>query len=361
MEKKLLALSSVLLLAILIGCGAVPDDTEPLPDPLDPSTNYKVEAPEEVVNWAQYEIDSLVQSLPIEVLDREIINLQLTKSLDFHDSSTIDLYEFNFKLRPGDLKEDATFDLDAEGWILSDNNFNYSDATGMEQREGQLYLLINNQDSELTSLGIRRAELLSDQWCEDLIAYYNYPRGVNFSATEEEIQTMRKYWEYKPEWSFTMPSDKGYGDTWSVGLGYAHEWGLGIPYEFISYDSEPSADLVSLSFENVIRRYYDGFSVVSLGGFYGDNDVEPDFAVNQYISVTQPDCETSRGISVGDSVEALKTAYPEAIAYDGVWVYAPEGTNRSIMFMIQDGIIVQIDMADGLDGQYTNPAGIEVK
>ena len=93
MKKTLLTLSLVLLLPILIGCSVVPDDKEPLPDPEDPNTNYKVEAPEEVVSWAQYEIDSLVQSLPIEVLDREIINLQMTKSLDFHGSSTIDLYE----------------------------------------------------------------------------------------------------------------------------------------------------------------------------------------------------------------------------------------------------------------------------
>lgn len=361
MKKTLLQLSLFLLLISMIGCGAAPDDKESIPDPVDPGANYKVEAPEAVISWARYEIDSLVQSLPIEVLDSEILNLQLTKSLDFYDNSTIDLYEFNFKLKPGDLKEDSTFNLDAEGWILSDNNFNFSDAMGVEQSEGQLYLLINNQAVELTSIGIRRAESLTDQWCDDLLAYYNYPPGVNFSATEDQIRAIRQYWEWQTEWSITMPSDKGYGDTWSVGLGYAHEWGLGIPYEFISYESQRAEDLVALTFTTVIRRYYKGLTVVSLSGFYGDKQDEPGFDVNQYISVTQPECYTSRGIRVGDSLQALKLAYPEATAYDGVWVYAPEGTNRSLLFIVSNGIIVQIDMADGLDGQYTNPSGIEVR
>lgn len=359
MIKKLLPLSLILLLAILIGCSAAPADSEPLPDQENPSANQKVEAPEEVVNWAEYEIEFLVRMF--ELRDSEIINLQLAKSLDFHDTSAIDLYEIDFKLHLGDFKEGAIFDIDEEGWIPSDSNFIYSDASGVEQTEGQLYLLINNNNGQLTSMGIRRAASLSDQWCEDLLAYYNYPPGVNFNVSEEELKAIRQYWEYQPEWSFIMPSNKGYGDTWSVGLGYAHEFGLGIPYEFISDESQPAEDLVALSFANVIRRYYDGFTVVSLGGFYGDNDVEPDFAVNQYISVTQPDCKTSKGIRVGDTVDVLKAAYPEATAYDGVWVYAPEGTNRSLMFIVSNGIIVQIDMADGLDGQYTNPSGIEVK
>jgi hypothetical protein len=360
MKKRLLSLFLILLLSTFIGCGAAPADSEPLPDPEDPTSSHKVEAPEAVVSWAQYEIDALVRMLAIELLDSEIINLQLAKQLDFYDSGTIDLYEIDFKLHPGNLKNDSNFNLDPEGWIPSDNNFIYSDATGVEQSEGQLYLLISNHDGELSSMGIRRAESLSDQWCKDLLVYYNYPPGVNFSATEEQIRAIRQYWEWQSEWSFTMPSDKGYGDTWSVGLGYAHEWGLGIPYEFISYESERSQDLVSLTFANVIRRYYDGLTVTSLSGFYGDNEDEPGFDVNQYISVTQPDCMTSRGIRVGDTVDALKAAYPEATAHDGVWVYAPEGTNRSLLFIIRDGAIVQIDMGDGLDGQYMNPAGVEV-
>jgi len=170
-----------------------------------------------------------------------------------------------------------------------------------------------------------------------------------------------------------MPCYNGYGDEWHVGLGNANEWGIGIPYERIGSKSVAAEGIAGLSFSLVRDFYYDGLVVTSLDGFYGDDPNGPGFSVNQYITTTQADCETARGVHVGDTVETLKMLYPEVInndeqtvdfnpelitpEYDNSWVYAPENSNRSILFLVKDGVIVQIDIADGLDGQYTFPRG----
>lgn len=41
--------------------------------------------------------------------------------------------------------------------------------------------------------------------------------------------------------------------------------------------------------------------------------------------------------------------------HDSCYVYAPKGNNRSILFLTKDDLIVQMDIGDGLDGQYLNP------
>lgn len=200
------------------------------------------------------------------------------------------------------------------------------------------------------------------------------PKDEKIEASEEEINGIQDYWKWDEDWGFSMPSHKGYyGGSWNVGLGFAHEFGLGIPYEFLGITMEPAEDLVALSFSTVERRYYDGLKVVTLSGFYGDKPDEIGFTANQYLSTTQPGCKTSRGIHVGDTIKALRSAYPEVnqhegywvgetgeesgiAAHDDCWVYAPEGTNHSILFLTKGNTIVQIDIADGLDGQITSPA-----
>lgn len=194
------------------------------------------------------------------------------------------------------MVDQTLFSLDSDGWITSEENFTYGDANGYELKKGQLYLLIHDTDGVLTSMGIRRAEMLTDQWCEDLLAYYNYPPGVNFNLSKEELQNIVDYWQFDADWSFTMPCYNGYGDVWYVGLGYANEWGIGIPYDRIGSTSRPSDGVAAYSFSTVRDFYYDGLVVTSLVEFYGDDQNGPGFDVNQYIITSQPDCKTSRTI-----------------------------------------------------------------
>ena len=358
-------------------------------DETEADSVLEIDAPIDVQSWAQYEIDNLIRMLSVdgfyinangsdsltkvEIQDNKITKLYLMRKLGFSNDTTIDLYRIEFKLLPRNLTVQNLFTLDSGGWITSDENFTYGDANGYEQKNGALYLLIHDDKGQLTSMGIRRAEMLTDKWCEDLLAYYNYPPGVNFALSNEEIQAIYDYWQFDVAWSFKMPCNNGYGDVWYVGLGDAHEWGIGVPYENVGSKSMPADGIAGILFTSVRDFYYDGLVVTSLDGFYGDDPNGPGFSVNQYITTTQADCETARGVHVGDTVETLKMLYPEVInndeqtvdfnpelltpEYDNSWVYAPENSNRSILFLVKDGVIVQIDIADGLDGQYTSPRG----
>lgn len=390
MNKLLISVLIIIIVFYSNGCSKVNDNNNKKSDVPQNTSTIKIDASEEVQLWAQYEIDNLIHMLTVDgflkdesqsgglikikILENKITGLQLAKRLEFAGGTSIDLYQLDFRLLTKDLTDQSLFSLDGDGWIASDDNFVFGDASGCEIKKGQLYLLIHNDNGVVTSMGIRRAESLTDQWCKDLLAYYNYPPGANFNLSEKEIQDLRDYWKWESDWSFTMPCYNGYGDVWNVGLGYANEWGIGIPYGYIGSTSKPTEDLVAYSFSTVSYNYFEGLTVKSFNGFYGDDPNGVGFSANQYIACIQPDCKTSRGIHVDDTVEVLKIAYPEIkkderyepeyneesgiASHDSCWYYAPERTNRSILFLTKDGIIVQIDMADGLDGQITSPSWI---
>ena len=94
------------------------------------------------------------------------------------------------------------------------------------------------------------------------------------------------------------------------------------------------------------------------------------------MSTIDPHCMTARGIAVGDSLEDLTAAYPEAhlhytrtdksdsetirsrglVDHDACWRFAPEddpdsqATHRTIFFLVKEGRVVQIDLASESDG-----------
>lgn len=382
MKKLLVTILTILIVMSLMGC----DNTKPDANVEKPPETVTIEASQEVQLLAQNEVDLSVNMLTedgfytnndysgdpitIEVEESKITNLQLAKQIDCQDGSTLDLYEFDFKVLPNALPDKELFVLNSDGWIASDNNFAYSDANSVKLLKGQLYLVVHNLNGELSSLGVKRADSLTDNWCNALLAGYNYTYGIAFDKAG--IPSIFDYWKYEEEWSFTMPCYNGNGDTWNVGLGSAHEFGLGIPYKIIEAKDQPAEDIASYAFSTAVYRYFEGFTVVSLQGFYGDEQNAPGFIANQYISTTQPDCNTSRGIHAGDTVDALRTAYPEVykdenyssayyegtsvVPHDSCWCYTPEMTNRSILFLTKNDIIVQIDMSDGLHGQNTSPS-----
>lgn len=190
MKKLFVTILIMVLVFSFIGCKKA-NNNNSTNDIIKLPIDDKIEASEEVQSWAQYEIDMMIHMLTvdgffkdnnnpgelitIDVKESEITNLQLVKQLDYNDIE-IDLYILDFKLLPSDLTDDSLFVLDDKGWITSDNNFIYGDANGYEVVKGQLYLLISSNDGVVTSMGIRRAEPLTEKWCKDLIDYYNVPK-----------------------------------------------------------------------------------------------------------------------------------------------------------------------------------------
>ena len=199
------------------------------------------------------------------------------------------------------------------------------------------------------------------------------PPDEDSNLTENEIEAIMDYWSIQDtdEWLLTMPCYNGYGDTWSVYVGFAYETGLGIPYDYIGCRYEATEDIPAISFSTVEYWYYLGLTLIGLSGFYGDKPHEIGYKVTMYISTTQPDCETSRGISPGSTLKELEKAYPEIHKQEGYvaeydpesgitdhdccYVYAPDHTNRSIIFLLKNNVITQIDIADGFDRQLYTP------
>lgn len=204
--------------------------------------------------------------------------------------------------------------------------------------------------------------------------------------TDEEWVHLQEYGEDNPEFTFYMPGAHGFEDQgWGVGLGLAHEWGLGFPYEYIDSVERPAEDLAAYNWETVVNAYHEGFHTIYMTNLKTKEVMTgevPGPCFIQYISTTQPECKTNRGIHVGNTVEELMEAYPEIQAHldyvnhaaefeaegeatgvtdhDAVWMYLPEAEpgknpNCSILFLTKDDVIVQIDMGDGLDGQLWSP------
>ena len=192
------------------------------------------------------------------------------------------------------------------------------------------------------------------------------PTSEGYVATEEDIAATLAYWVFDEAWAFTTPSGiKGF-DSWSIGLGEAHEFGLALPYAFLERVQESAQNLAAYSFAEMGWQYYEGLTVAFLSGFHNDPKDWPPRTVIYYLATTQPDCKTSRGLAVGATVEELLTLYPEVeedeeawvqegiTDFDRLFVYAPEG-NRSMIFLVKNGAVVRIDMGDGLDGKYWSP------
>jgi len=284
----------------------------------------------------------------------------------------LDIYRLDYRIHtttPDKVKAflAGSMDLDAEGWLLP----TYPNATYL------IFLAQENMPLYLCSMMANDCQPGDELFTNDMRSRISaaLPLGVNKDFSEKLIQDIYACWAFDSDWAFTTPYYNGYGDTWSVGLGQAHEFALGLPYNGLGSVSEATDGLSALTFSTFERCYFDGFRTVRLYGFYGDKPDAPGFSILIYLSTTQPDCKTPRGVHPGDTVETLKKLYPEALEYedrseyspesgiaahDKCFVYAPKGTNRSILFLTRDDVIVQIDMADGLDGQYESPAWLGV-
>lgn len=179
-------------------------------------------------------------------------------------------------------------------------------------------------------------------------------------------------WESMPEYSLLM-SGTDYGE-WSVGIGKGYEFGLGIPFDYLGSTQKPSDGMTNTRCSTVNAAYYEGLTVWYLSDFYDDPALEDNgipFTAIWYISCTTPEAATARGISVGNPETSLETAYPNhMIEYkdfvppancdlppcDSLYVYAPpDGTNRSLLFLAENGVIVRIDVAEGFDEKRTTP------
>lgn len=338
-----------------------------------------INTPQSTFDLRHFEDAMKNKGYSFEIIDVEEDFLPTTRKRMKFNYDVIDIYIFN-----GDKEmevEAANIDKDGCGYTNGNKSLKVSWVSFPHfYKKGSLIVQYVGEDEKIIS---DLMDILGEQFAgysgitvrnnDDTVKPdFPVPLGINANLSDEEIKGVLEYWKHDDEWILTMPSKNGDDNLWNIGIGPSYEFDLKIPYEYIGKTIVQAEDLAALNFASVEYWYYDGLSMVILSGFRGDEPNEPEYSVIQYISTIQPNIKTTRGIAIGDSVEKLKEAYPEAEKikdywsennldkgipiHDSCYIYAPKGNNRSIMFLTKDDLIVQIDIGDGLDGQYMNPA-----
>lgn len=203
--------------------------------------------------------------------------------------------------------------------------------------------------------------------------------GYQWIDPESEEHLMN-YWAFDEEFALLRVREGGSDqEKETIGLGIGHE----MDADDDGYEGcvrVQAEDLAALSWMTVEYDYWDDVHQVVLTDLRKKEvweGTEATVRVVQYLAVTGTQWRTGRGISVGDTTERLMEAYPEIQAqtdyyfygnadedgeetgvanHDGCWMFLPEGSNRSILFLTEGDTIVQIDLGDGMDGQIWSPA-----
>lgn len=156
---------------------------------------------------------------------------------------------------------------------------------------------------------------------------------------------------------------------WTIGLGYYEEdWTAGSPYVQWAISRQPIVN------ENLAKAWLTGetwtyrglLRVTTLTDLRTQavrtGQSETPMVIGS-LSTIQPGCTTHRGITIGDSLDALQSAYPELdlvyrdpqdkealraqgiVDHDACWTYAPEDHPQMIFFFTKADRLVQLDMA----------------
>ena len=198
-------------------------------------------------------------------------------------------------------------------------------------------------------------------------------REQNGYLTPASAQELKAVYAWEEEFSLQVRLHLEDGtipdQPWTIGLGYYEtDWTSGSPYVQWAINRQPmiNEDLAKAWLTSETWTYR-GFLRVSTLTDLRTQAVRTGQAdtptVIGSLSTIQPGCTTHRGITIGDSLENLQTAYPdltqvyrdpqdkEALRaqgltdHDACWAYAPEGSGRVIFFLTKANRVVQLDMA----------------
>lgn len=195
----------------------------------------------------------------------------------------------------------------------------------------------------------------------------------NGNLTPQSAAQLRETYAWEEEFSLQVRLQLLDGSIpdqpWIIGLGYyAEDWTAGNPYVqwAINRQSIANEELSRAWLTSETWTYRGFLRVTTLTDLRTEavrTGQEESPTVIGSLSTIQPGCTTHRGITIGDPLEALQTAYPELelvyrdpqnkealrgqglTDHDACWAYAPESSGRVIFFLTKEGRIVQLDMA----------------
>ena len=209
--------------------------------------------------------------------------------------------------------------------------------------------------------------------------------------SSQEVQALEEAYNRGCE-EFTLYTslplqDGTYPEPWPIRLAYYQtQWTAGSPYVLWDITRQPVANArLGQHWMTVEEWRYRGLlratTLTDLRTQAVLTGASPSPSFVGSMSTIDPHCMTARGIAVGDSLENLTAAYPEAhlhytrtdksdsetirsrglVDHDACWRFAPEddpdsqATHRTIFFLVKEGRVVQIDLASESDG---NPWGL---
>lgn len=202
----------------------------------------------------------------------------------------------------------------------------------------------------------------------------------------QEVQALEKAYNQGCE-EFTLYTslplqDGTYPEPWPIRLAYYQtQWTADSPYVLWDITRQPVANSrLGQHWMTVEEWRYRGLlratTLTDLRTQAVLTGTSPSPSFVGSMSTIDPHCMTPRGIAVGDSLEDLTSAYPEAhlhytrtdksdgeiirsrglVDHDACWRFAPEddpdsqATHRTIFFLVKEGRVVQIDLASESDG-----------
>ncbi|MBE6036984.1 MAG: hypothetical protein E7223_05090 [Clostridiales bacterium] len=187
------------------------------------------------------------------------------------------------------------------------------------------------------------------------------------AAYEKENQSALEEYRMLADLDFIIPV-QGYGNspfTVDIGSGRHEIW-----YEL----PERSGEGWELD-GGKVTNYADCYTCTVYDGFQEAKIYNYTMGINlgwiYSFSVTSDRFETPRGVRVGQTADQVQTAYPEAFfvenvqyneaedglpAYDSILCFAPEdGTDCTLLFMLKEGVVVEIAGIDGLGERRYEP------
>ena len=352
----------------------------------------KVDAPQEVLELAQQEVDGMIQFYSsgwnllddngelakVKILDSQITNLQLAKRIDVYDrlvgqrvidgvkSGYYDFYYFSYRLLPdvNELKgKSLSFALDDDGWISFEKIAPYTS----DSAPGDLFLVAFYVDDKIVgSSGAVRTAEFSDAWCE---------RYVKERLPDYDAESTEDTFRVIDEYSFIFTDGE---DFLPISI---HDKQYALPTYVKETDRELQYTDYNADYSTWI--FYKGIDTIEHSGEKGDflintknfnmPDTDDALAVVTYMCTDRMwEPKTYRGIAVGSSEKDLLRLYPDDLYYlskdgadgnneiyqrnndfDYAYFYFPaDQTANDITFYIKGGKVSFIEIIAAFERRY---------